>query len=116
MAQQIIFIKDFELFSVMVILKHIQTRATSTRATDIFRLAKMEYMLASHLEIIYSCCFDRYGPLVFILHLSKDSILEEEMATHSSVLAEKILRTTEPSGAWWAKVRGVTKSRTGLSD
>ena len=48
----------------MVILKHIQTRATSTRATDIFRLAKMEYMLASHLEIIYSCCFDRYGPLV----------------------------------------------------
>ena len=27
-------------------------------------LAKMEYMLASHLEIIYSYCSDRYGPLV----------------------------------------------------
>ena len=54
--------------------------------------------------------------LVFILHLSKDSILEEEMATHSSGLAEKILWTAEPSGAWWAKVRGVAKSQTGLND
>ena len=36
----------------MVILKHVQTRATSTRATDIFRQAKMEYMLAFHLEIM----------------------------------------------------------------
>ena len=38
------------------------------------------------------------------------------MTTHSSGLAEKILWTVEPSGAWWAKVRGVAKSWTGLND
>ena len=36
--------------------------------------------------------------------------LEEEMATHSSILAWEIHR-----GAWWATVHGVTKSQTGLS-
>ena len=39
--------------------------------------------------------------------------LEEGMATHSSILAWRILRDRE---AWWATVHGVTKSRTGLSD
>jgi len=35
--------------------------------------------------------------------------LEEEMATHSSVLAWRI-----PRGAWWAAVSGVTQSQTRL--
>ena len=34
--------------------------------------------------------------------------LEKEMATHSSVLAWRILGT----GAWWAAVYGVAQSRT----
>ena len=34
--------------------------------------------------------------------------LEEDMATHSSILAWRIPWT----GAWWARVRGVTKSWT----
>ena len=38
--------------------------------------------------------------------------LEKEMATHSSVLAWRILGT----GAWWAAVYGVAQSRTRLSD
>ena len=37
--------------------------------------------------------------------------LEKEMATHSSVLAWRILK---PGGAWWAAVYGVTQSRTRL--
>ena len=39
--------------------------------------------------------------------------LEEEMATHSSVLAWRIPGT---GGAWWAAVYGVAKSWTRLSD
>ena len=37
--------------------------------------------------------------------------LEKEMATHSSMLAWRILGT----GAWWAAVYGVTQSRTRLT-
>ena len=39
--------------------------------------------------------------------------LEEGMATHSSVLAWRI---SMDRGAWQARVHGVTKSRTRLSD
>ena len=39
-------------------------------------------------------------------------VLEKEMATHSSILAWKILIDR---GAWWATVHGVTKSQTQLS-
>ena len=39
--------------------------------------------------------------------------LEEGMATYSSILAWRIPMDRE---AWWAKVHGVTKSWTGLSD
>ena len=38
--------------------------------------------------------------------------LEQQMATHSSILAWKNLM----DGAWYAAVHGVTKSRTRLSD
>ena len=39
--------------------------------------------------------------------------LEEGMATHSSILAWRILMDR---GAWWATAHGVTKSQTWLSD
>ena len=39
--------------------------------------------------------------------------LEEGVATHSSIL---VCRIPMDSGAWWATVQGVAKSRTGLSD
>jgi len=39
--------------------------------------------------------------------------LEEVTATHSSILAWRIL---SDRGAWWAIVHGVAKSRTQLSD
>ena len=39
--------------------------------------------------------------------------LEEGMATYSSILAWRIPMDRE---AWWAKVHGVAKSWTGLSD
>ena len=39
--------------------------------------------------------------------------LEEGMATHSSILAWRI---PMDRGAWWATVRGVARSRTGLSN
>ena len=39
--------------------------------------------------------------------------LEEEMATHSSILC---LENPMDRGAWWATVYGVPKSQTGLSD
>ena len=45
--------------------------------------------------------------------LGLEDPLEEEMATHSSVLAWRIPRTGEPAGL---QSRGVTKSQTRLSD
>ena len=45
--------------------------------------------------------------------LGREDLLEKEMATHSSILALKIPWTEEPGRA---TVRGVTKSRTRLSD
>ena len=38
--------------------------------------------------------------------------LEKEMATHSSILAQRIPGT----GAWWAAIYGVAQSRTRLSN
>ena len=38
--------------------------------------------------------------------LGGEDLLEEEMATHSSILAWRIPRTR---GAWWAAVHGVTR-------
>ena len=43
--------------------------------------------------------------------LGGEDPLEKEMATHSSILAWKILWNR---GAWWATVHGVTKNRTQL--
>ena len=40
--------------------------------------------------------------------LGGEDPLEKEMATHSSVLAWRIPWT----GAWWARVHGVTKNQT----
>ena len=45
--------------------------------------------------------------------LSQEDPLEEEMATHSSILARK---NPMDRGAWQATVHRVTKSRTVLSD
>ena len=45
--------------------------------------------------------------------LSWEDPLEEGMATHSSILA---WRVPMDRGAWWATVRGITKSQTFLSD
>ena len=39
--------------------------------------------------------------------------LEEGIVTHSSILAWRI---PMDEGAWWARVGGVAKSQTGLSD
>ena len=44
--------------------------------------------------------------------LSQEDPLEEEMATHSSILAWRI---PIDRGAWWATVHGVTESWTRLS-
>ena len=41
--------------------------------------------------------------------LSREDLLEKEMATHSSILAWEILWTRED---WQATVHGITKSRT----
>ena len=45
--------------------------------------------------------------------LGQEDPLEEGMATHPSVLVWRIPMDRE---AWWATVRGVTKSRRQLSD
>ena len=45
--------------------------------------------------------------------LAWEDPLEEGMATHSSILAWRILMD---KGAWWATVHGVTKSWTQLSN
>ena len=49
----------------------------------------------------------RLSDFTFIFHFHA---LEKEMATHSSILAWRILWT----GAWWAAVYGVSQSRTRL--
>ena len=51
-----------------------------------------------------------------ILFLGQEDPLEEEMATHSSIIARKICPWGEhPIGAWQATVHGVSESRTRLS-
>ena len=49
----------------------------------------------------------------WVQSLGWEDPLEEDIATHSSVLAWRI---PTDRGAWWATVHGVTKSRTRLSD
>ena len=45
--------------------------------------------------------------------LGQEDLLEEGMATYSSILAWRILMDKR---AWWATVHGVMKSRTRWSD
>ena len=45
----------------------------------------------------------------WVRSLSWEDTLEEDMTTHSSILAWKI---PKDRGAWWAVVHGVTKSQT----
>ena len=52
-------------------------------------------------------------PEMCVQSLGQDDSLEEEMATHSSILAWKIPWI---GGAWWTAVRGVAKSQTRLRD
>ena len=49
----------------------------------------------------------------WVQSLRGEDPLEEDMATHSSILAWRI---PMDRGAWWAAVHGVTKTQTGLSD
>ena len=49
----------------------------------------------------------------WVQSLSWEDLLEEDMATHSSILAWRI---SMDRGAWWATVHGVAKSQTQLSD
>ena len=49
---------------------------------------------------------------MWVQSLSWEDILEEGMATDSSILAWRIPRDR---GAWWATVHGVSKSQTQLS-
>ena len=49
----------------------------------------------------------------WVRSLGWEDPLEDGMATHSSILAWRI---PMDSGAWWAAVYGVAKSRTQLSD
>ena len=43
-----------------------------------------------------------------VQYLGQEDPLEEEMATHSSILAWRI---PMDRGAWWATVHGITKSQ-----
>ena len=45
----------------------------------------------------------------WVQSLGQEDPLKKEMATHSSILAWRILRDR---GAWWATVHGVAKSQT----
>ena len=45
--------------------------------------------------------------------LGQEDLLEKDTATHSSILG---LENPLDGGAWWATVRGVTKTPTQLSD
>ena len=49
----------------------------------------------------------------WVQSLCREDPLEKEMAMHSSIFAWKIVMDR---GAWWARVHGVTKSQTRLSD
>ena len=49
----------------------------------------------------------------WVQSLGWEDALEEDMATHSNILA---WGTPMDRGAWWAAVHGVTKSRTQLSN
>ena len=49
----------------------------------------------------------------WIWSLVWEDLLEESMATHSSILSQRI---PVDRGAWWATVHGTAKSRTWLSD
>ena len=49
----------------------------------------------------------------WVQSLGWEDLLEESMATHSSILAWRI---PMERGDWWATVNGVTKSHTRLSD
>ena len=54
---------------------------------------------------------------MWVQSLVQENLLEEEMATHSSILAWKVPWTEEPGGLQsfdWSL--GVTKSQTGLSN
>ena len=48
-----------------------------------------------------------------IWSLGQEDPFEEEMATHSSILAWKM---SKDRGAWWATVHGVANSQTWLSN
>ena len=48
-----------------------------------------------------------------IQFLGQEDPLEEDLATHSSILAWRI---PMDKGAWWATIHGVEKSQTRLSD
>ena len=49
---------------------------------------------------------------MWVQSLDREDTLEEEMATHSSILT---WRMSTDKGAWWATVHGVAKSQTPLS-
>ena len=49
----------------------------------------------------------------WVQSLGWEDPLEEDMATHSSILAWRI---PMDRGTWWATIHGVTKSQTLLSD
>ena len=49
----------------------------------------------------------------WVRSLGWEDLLEEEMATHSSIL---VWRIPMDRGAWWATVHGVAKNWTRLSD
>ena len=49
----------------------------------------------------------------WVQSLGWEDPLEEDTATHSSILAWRI---PKDRGAWWATVHGVTQSQTRLSD
>ena len=50
----------------------------------------------------------------WVRSLGREDPLEKGMATHSSILASRILAIDR--GAWWATVHGIAKSRTQPSD
>ena len=50
---------------------------------------------------------------MWVRFLGREDTLEEEMATHSSILT---WRMSTDKGAWWATVHGVAKSQTRLGN